>query len=118
MVGMLNMLLEPLSAGVVGAGVSYMMERDTRFTDMQTLLKYGAVVAGCQFVGKRLTDMLLPEFHNAQLRSMQRISLGAVSCASLNIVAQRYISKDLRIENSLAAGGAGGAIAPLVSSMW
>ena len=114
----MNVVIEPLVAGGAGAAVCYFMEADPQYLSMESLLKYGAVVAGCQFVGKRLVDMLLPEFKNAQLRSMQRISLGAASCASLNIVAQRYISQDLRIENSLASGAAGGALAPLIGSMW
>ena len=112
------MIIEPLAAGVVGAGVAYMMEGDSRYVKFDSLAKYGAIVAACQFTGKRLTDMLLPEFKNRELRSMQRISLGAISCAGLNVIAQRYAMRDLRVENSIATGAAGGAFAPLVSSLW
>ena len=59
---MFNMIIEPLAAGVVGAGVAYMMEGDSRYVKFDSLAKYGAIVTACQFTGKRLTDMLLPEF--------------------------------------------------------
>ena len=115
---MFNIVIEPLAAGAVGAGVAYLMEDNKRYMNMENILYYAGVVAGCQFVGKRLADMLVPELKNSQLRSMQRIGLGAATCGSLNIIAQRYVMKDLCIENSLAAGAAGGGFAPLVSSLW
>ena len=118
MVEIVKIVVEPLTAAAAGVGVAYMMEENDEYNNMETLLKYGLIVAGCQFVGKRLVDMVIPEFKNANLRSMQRISLSAASTATLNIVAQRYLSKDLRIENSIASGAVGGALAPLVSSMF
>ena len=112
-----SIAVQPLSAGLVAAGVNYMLEGDAQFSSLMTSLKYGAIVGGCQFVGSRATSMLLPEFGEVHLANMQRIALSAGTTASLNILAQRFVSQDFRVEYNALCGVAGGVAAPMVASL-
>ena len=111
---MMPMIAKHATAAAVGAGVNLFMSGD-RF-DMMEMARYGAVVGGSSFVSCRLSAMLIPEFDNPYLASIQKIALQSSGTAALNILGQRYVNMDLRIENSAIAGGGGGA-GVLVASM-
>ena len=112
---MMPMLAKHATAGAVGAGVNMFMSGDQ--ADPMDLIRYAGVVAGSSFVTCRLSAMLIPEFDNPYLASVQKIALQSAGTGALNIIGQRYVNLDLRIENSAIAGALGGGSGVLVASM-
>ena len=110
-----SMAIKHAAAGAAGAGVGYVLDPNQNMMD---LLKYGGIVAGCSFTSCRLSAMLIPEFSNPQLANMQKIALESGMTAGFNILAQRYLNRDLRVENSAISGAAGGAAGVLTASMF
>ena len=103
------------TAAAVGAGVNLFMTGEE--FDMMEMAKYGAIVGASSFVACRLSSMLIPEFDNPYLASVQKIALQSSATAGLNIIGQRYGNLDLRIENSAIAGALAGGSGVLVASM-
>ena len=108
-----------LAAGGIATAVNQLvLENDSSMREMNEVMKYGAIVAGCQFAGSRVSHMVIPEFSEPHLANLQRIGMSAATTSFLNVVAQRYINNDFRVENSLMVGAAGGAGGVVVGDMF
>ena len=111
--------LPAISAGGIATLVNQLvLEDESSMREMNEILKYAGIVAACQFAGARVSSMVLPEFNEPHLANLQRIGMSAATTSFLNVVAQRYINRDFRVENSLICGGVGGAGGVLVSDMF
>ena len=86
--------------------------------EMNEVMKYGAIVAVCQFAGARVSSMVLPEFSEPHLANLQRIGMSAATTSFLNVIVQRYVNRDFRVENSALVGAVGGAGGVLVGDMF
>ena len=116
---MLKPFLPALSAGAIATLVNQLvLEDESSMREMNEILKYAAIVAGCQFAGARVSSMVLPEFNEPHLANLQRIGMSAATTSFLNVVAQRYINRDFRVENSLMTGAVGGAGGVLLGDMF
>ena len=112
-------IIPALAAGGIATLVNQIvLENESSMREMNEVLKYGAIVAACQFAGARISTMVLPEFSEPHLANLQRIGMSAATTSFLNVVAQRYVNRDFRVENSLICGAAGGAGGVIVGSMF
>ena len=116
---MLKPFVPALAAGGIATLVNQIvLENESSMREMNEVLKYGAIVAACQFAGARISTMVLPEFSEPHLANLQRIGMSAATTSFLNVVAQRYVNRDFRVENSLICGAAGGAGGVILGSMF
>ena len=112
-------LIPALAAGGIATLANQLvLENEASQREMNEVLKYGAIVAGCQFAGARVLSMVLPEFSEPHLANLQRIGMSAATTSFLNVVAQRYVNNDFRVENSLMTGAVGGAGGVVVGDMF
>ena len=108
-----------LTAGGIATLVNQIvLENESTMREMPEVLKYAGIVAVCQFAGARVSSMVLPEFSEPHLANLQRIGMSAATTSFLNVIAQRYVNRDFRVENSLVTGAAGGAGGVLIASMF
>ena len=115
----LKSLAPALSAGVIASGVNQIiLETEPSQRELSEVIKYAGIVAACQFAGSRASQMVLLEFQEPHLQNLQRIGMSAATTSFLNVVAQRYVNNDFRVENSLICGAAGGAGGVLVADMF
>ena len=116
---MVKPFVPALAAGGIATLVNQLvLEDESSMREMPEVLKYAGIVAACQFAGARVSSMVLPEFSEPHLANLQRIGMSAATTSFLNVVAQRYISRDFRVEHSLATGMVGGGAGVLVGDMF
>ena len=114
----LKSLAPALSAGAIATAVNQIvLETEPSQREMNEVIKYAGIVAACQFAGSRASQMVLPEFSQPHLQSLQRLALSAATTSFLNVIAQRYVNNDFRVENSIICGASGGAGGILVADM-
>ena len=110
----LKSLAPALSAGAIATAVNQIvLETDPYQREMSEVIKYAGIVSACQFAGSRVSQMVLPEFSEPHLQNLQKIGMSGATTSFLNVIAQRYVSNDFRVENSLATGlvaGCGGVV--------
>ena len=115
----LKSLAPALSAGAIATAVNQIvLETEPSQREMNEVIKYAGIVIVCQFAGARVSQMVLPEFSEPHLANLQKIGLSAATTSFLNVIAQRYVNNDFRVENSLLCGGVGGAAGVLVADMF
>ena len=107
----------PLLAGARAGTYNMMMEKDAQFSNMSSFARYGAIAAAANFLSNTATSFLIPEFHNANLRNLEKVGLSAAGTALLNILGQSRLAspKDFRTTHNAIAGALGGGAAPMVS---
>ena len=116
---MIKPFVPALAAGGIATIVNQLvLEDEMSMRQMPEIMKYGAIVAACQFAGARVSSMVLPEFSEPHLANLQRIGMSAATTSFLNVVAQRYVNRDFRVENSLMTGAVGGAGGVLIGDMF
>ena len=116
-------MIKPFVPALASGGIATLvnqivLENEPSMRQMNEVVKYAGIVAACQFAGARVSSMVLPEFSEPHLANLQRIGMSAATTSFLNVVAQRYINRDFRVEHSLATGMVGGAGGVLVGDMF
>ena len=115
----LKSLAPALSAGAIATAVNQIvLETEPSQREMSEVMKYGAIVAACQFAGSRISQMVLPEFSEPHLANLQKIGMSGATTSFLNVVSQRYVSNDFRVENSQATGLVAGCGSVVVGDMF
>ena len=107
-------MVKPFVPAIAAGGIATLvnqlvLEDESSMREMPEVLKYAGIVSLCQFAGARVSSMVLPEYSEPHLANLQRIGMSAATTSFLNVVAQRYVNRDFRVENSLMTGAVGGA---------
>ena len=117
MVVLIDMLLPAAMSTGVAYGYNWFLETNPAYRDAKTMLKYSAVVGASTLLGNMTTGLLIPNFHNPKLATLQKTLMSAGSTAGLNILGQRFANDDIRIDFNLACGAVSGAGSSLGTSM-
>ena len=116
----LKSLAPALSSGVIATLVNQLvLETEPSQREMSEVIKYAGIVAACQFLGAKTSKLVIPEFiSEPHLQNLQRIALSGATTSFLNVVSQRYVNNDFRVENSIICGASGGSAGVLVADMF